>query len=253
MSTTDFSRTFLREGYDMSEVRAFLADVERTIRGQASEPDQIVTARKAEEIEFSVKFRGFNMDQVDAEIDRLIGVLRELDRQREWAAERAAASEASAAAPDDKAETSEAASVSEAPVTASSVSEAPVTASSVSEAPVTAASVSEAPVTAASVSEAPSQGIAAEQPGAVVPEPDHGETPDAEADCLMPPVQVPQVPAQPASALAPLLPGSESDPATEQWADDVPTATVVDRVAASFGTQEAVDEILRSMTQSKEQ
>jgi len=233
MSTTDFSRTFLREGYDMSEVRAFLADVERTIRGQASEPDQIVTARKAEEIEFSVKFRGFNMDQVDAEIDRLIGVLRELDRQREWAAERAAASEASAAAPDDKAETSEAASVSEGPVTASSVSEAPVTASSVSE--------------------APSQGIAAEQPGAVVPESDHGETLDAEADCLMPPVQVPQVPAQPASALAPLLPGSESDPATEQWADDVPTATVVDRVAASFGTQEAVDEILRSMTQSKEQ
>ena len=243
MRTTDFSRTFLREGYDMSEVRAFLADVERTIRGQASEPDQIVTARKAEEIEFSVKFRGFNMDQVDAEIDRLIGVLRELDRQREWAAERAAASEASAAAPDDKAETSEAASVSEGPVTAASVSEAPVTASSVSE----------APVTAASVSEAPSQGIVAEQPGAVVPEPDHGETPDAEADCLMPPVQVPQVPAQPASALAPLLPGSESDPATEQWADDVPTATVVDRVAASFGTQEAVDEILRSMTQSKEQ
>lgn len=243
MSTTDFSRTFLREGYDMSEVRAFLADVERTIRGQASEPDQIVTARKAEEIEFSVKFRGFNMDQVDAEIDRLIGVLRELDRQREWAAERAAASEASAAAPDDKAETSEAASVSEAPVTAASVSEGPVT----------AASVSEAPVTASSVSEAPSQGIVAEQPGAVVPEPDHGETPDAEADCLMPPVQVPQVPAQPASALAPLLPGSDSDPATEQWADDVPTATVVDRVAASFGTQEAVDEILRSMTQSKEQ
>ena len=243
MRTTDFSRTFLREGYDMSEVRAFLADVERTIRGQASEPDQIVTARKAEEIEFSVKFRGFNMDQVDAEIDRLIGVLRELDRQREWAAERAAASEASAAAPDDKAETSEAASVSEAPVTDASVSEGPVTASSVSE----------APVTASSVSEAPSQGIAAEQPGAVVPEPDHGETPDAEADCLMPPVQVPQVPAQPASALAPLLPGSESDPATEQWADDVPTATVVDRVAASFGTQEAVDEILRSMTQSKEQ
>ena len=88
MSTTDFSRTFLREGYDMSEVRAFLADVERTIRGQTSEPDEIVTARKAEEIEFSVKFRGFNMDQVDAEIDRLIGVLRGLDRDREWAAQR---------------------------------------------------------------------------------------------------------------------------------------------------------------------
>ena len=87
MITTDFSRTFLREGYDMSEVRAFLADVERTIRGQVSEADQIVTAQKAEEIEFSVKFRGFNMDQVDAEIERLIGVLRGLDREREWAAQ----------------------------------------------------------------------------------------------------------------------------------------------------------------------
>jgi len=87
MITTDFSRTFLREGYDMSEVRAFLADVERTIKGQVSEADQIVTAQKAEEIEFSVKFRGFNMDQVDAEIERLIGVLRGLDREREWAAQ----------------------------------------------------------------------------------------------------------------------------------------------------------------------
>ena len=67
MITTDFSRTFLREGYDMSEVRAFLADVERTIRGQVSEADQIVTAQKAEEIEFSVKLRGFNMDQVAPE------------------------------------------------------------------------------------------------------------------------------------------------------------------------------------------
>ena len=57
MITTDFSRTFLREGYDMSEVRAFLADVERTIKGQVSEADQIVTAQKAEEIEFSVKLR----------------------------------------------------------------------------------------------------------------------------------------------------------------------------------------------------
>lgn len=82
MIRTDFSRTLLREGYDMSEVRAFLADVERTIRGQASEADQIVTAHKAQEIEFTVKFRGFNMDQVDAEIDRLIEVLRHLDDKR---------------------------------------------------------------------------------------------------------------------------------------------------------------------------
>lgn len=227
MIRTDFSRTFLREGYDMSEVRAFFADVERTIRGQASDPDEIVTAQKAQDIEFSVKFRGFNVDQVDAEIDRLIGVLSGLDREREWAAERAAASKASAAAPDDKAETSEAAFVSEAPVTASSPT-------------------------------APSQGIAAEQPGAVVPEPDHGETPGVEADHFMPPAQTQQssaqpTSAQPTSALAPLLPGSESDRAAEQRAADVPTATVVDRVAASFGTQEAVDEILRSMTQSKEQ
>ena len=222
MIRTDFSRTFLREGYDMSEVRAFFADVERTIRGQASDPDEIVTAQKAQDIEFSVKFRGFNVDQVDAEIDRLIGVLSGLDREREWAAERAAASKASAAAPDDKAETSEAAFVSEAPVTASSPT-------------------------------APSQGIAAEQPGAVVPEPDHGETPGAEADHFLPAAQTQQSSAQPTSALPPLLPGSESDRAAEQRAGDVPTATVVDRVAASFGTQEAVDEILRSMTQSKEQ
>ena len=34
---------------------------------------------------------------------------------------------------------------------------------------------------------------------------------------------------------------------------DPPIQTVVDQVAAEFGTQEAVDEILRSMTQSKEQ
>ena len=86
MSTTDFSRTFLREGYDMSEVRAFLADVERTIRGQASEPDQIVTARKAEEIEFSVKFRGFNMDQVAAEFgtpEAVDQILRSMTQEKE--------------------------------------------------------------------------------------------------------------------------------------------------------------------------
>ena len=84
--TPDFSRTFLREGYDMSEVRAFLADVERTIRGQESDPDKVVTAQKAQDIKFSVRLRGFNVEQVDAEIDRLIGVLRGLDREREWAA-----------------------------------------------------------------------------------------------------------------------------------------------------------------------
>ena len=44
-----------------------------------------------------------------------------------------------------------------------------------------------------------------------------------------------------------------ADPPIETVAADPPIQTVVDQVAAEFGTQEAVDEILRSMTQSKEQ
>ncbi|WP_315297920.1 DivIVA domain-containing protein [uncultured Actinomyces sp.] len=235
MTTTDFSRTFLREGYDMSEVRAFLADVERTIRGQVSEPDQIVTARKAEEIEFSVKFRGFDMDQVDAEIDRLIGVLRGLDRDREWAAERAAASEASAAAPNDKAETSEAASVSEAPAPASLTD---------------SRSGPEGPAIPSAAFHAPAASdIRPIAPGTRIPRADSGDVTVSPK-----PPEALVVPAPTADASTPVATDSlDVDRMLDRLAADPPIQTVVDQVAAEFGTQEAVDEILRSMTQSKEQ
>ena len=82
MRTTDFSRTFLREGYDMSEVRAFLADVERTITGAQTDPEKVITAQKATDVEFTVRLRGFDQEEVDTEIDRLIEVLRHLDDKR---------------------------------------------------------------------------------------------------------------------------------------------------------------------------
>lgn len=223
MRTNDFSRTFLREGYDMSEVRAFLADVERTIRGQASEPDEIVTARKAEEIEFSVKFRGFNMDQVDAEIDRLIGVLRGLDRDREWAAQR-------------EGEASEEVSAAHAhePAPASSSD---------------SRSGSEAPAIPPAAYQAPASDIGPIAPGTREPRADS--------------VDVPVSPQPPETRFAPVWDDDASAPAATDSLDvdrmlDRPDAvppiqTVVDQVAAEFGTQEAVDEILRSMTQSKEQ
>lgn len=223
MRTTDFSRTFLREGYDMSEVRAFLADVERTIRGQASEPDQIVTARKAEEIEFSVKFRGFNMDQVDAEIDRLIGVLRGLDRDREWAAqrEREAGEEVADVRADEPAPAS----------------------SSVSR------SGPEAPAIPLAACQAPASDIGPIAPGT--------REPRADSD------DVTVSPQPPETRFAPVWDDDASAPAAIDSLDvdrmldrltaDPPIQTVVDQVAAEFGTQEAVDEILRSMTQSKEQ
>ena len=223
MRTTDFSRTFLREGYDMSEVRAFLADVERTIRGQASEPDQIVTARKAEEIEFSVKFRGFNMDQVDAEIDRLIGVLRGLDRDREWAAQREG--EAGEDVADVRADEPAPASSSD------------------------SRSGSEAPVIPPAACQAPASDIGPIAPGTREPRADS--------------VDVPVSPQPPETRFAPVWDDDASAPAATDSFDvdrmlDRPDAvppiqTVVDQVAAEFGTQEAVDEILRSMTQSKEQ
>lgn len=223
MRTTDFSRTFLREGYDMSEVRAFLADVERTIRGQASEPDEIVTARKAEEIEFSVKFRGFNMDQVDAEIDRLIGVLRGLDRDREWAAQREgeAGEEVSAAHAHEPA-----------PASSSDSRSGP-----------------EAPAIPPAASQAPASDIGPIAPGTREPRADS--------------VDVPVSPQPPEAQVAPVWDVDASAPAATDSLDvdrmldrltaDPPIQTVVDQVAAEFGTQEAVDEILRSMTQSKEQ
>ena len=223
MSTTDFSRTFLREGYDMSEVRAFLAEVERTIRGQTSEPDQIVTARKAEEIEFSVKFRGFNMDQVDAEIDRLIGVLRGLDRDREWAAQREG--EAGEDVADVRAD-------EPAPASSSDSRSGP-----------------EAPAIPPAACQAPASDIGPIAPGTREPRADS--------------VDVPVSPQPPEAQVAPVWDVDASAPAATDSLDvdrmldrltaDPPIQTVVDQVAAEFGTQEAVDEILRSMTQSKEQ
>ena len=223
MRTNDFSRTFLREGYDMSEVRAFLADVERTIRGQASEPDEIVTARKAEEIEFSVKFRGFNMDQVDAEIDRLIGVLKGLDRDREWAAQREgeAGEEVSAAHAHEPAPAS---------LTDSR-------------------SGSEAPAIPSAVSQAPASDLWPIAPETRIPRADSGDVPVSPE-----PPEALVVPAPTVDASAPMATDSlDVDRMLDRLSADPPIQTVVDQVAAEFGTQEAVDEILRSMTQSKEQ
>lgn len=217
MITTDFSRTFLREGYDMSEVRAFLADVERTIKGQVSEADQIVTAQKAEEIEFSVKFRGFNMDQVDAEIDRLIGVLRGLDREREWAAQHE--DEVGEGAADVRAD-------EPAPASSTEVRSAP-----------------EAPVVPPAASQVPTSDI----------RPITRETPRADSG------DVAVSPQPPEAQVAHVWDVDATQAATDSFgvnrivdhlAADPPIQTVVDQVAPEFGTQEAVDEILRSMTQS---
>ncbi|WP_276739117.1 DivIVA domain-containing protein [Actinomyces bouchesdurhonensis] len=221
----EFSRTFLREGYDMSEVRAFLADVERTLAGQATDDEHIVTAQKATEIEFSVKFRGFDMEQVDAEIDRLIGVLRGLDRAREWEGEREDDREASADA------------------SAAGVGKLAV-ASAASSASVQPPSVSVQPPSVAGV-----------------PAPDVGvPVPDAQqAGTLAAPVSMPSresfvVPVHSSDVGASLVPGAfKADRVRDALVDDSPITTVVDQVAAEFGTQEAVDEILRSMTQGKEQ
>ncbi|WP_073983207.1 DivIVA domain-containing protein [Actinomyces bouchesdurhonensis] len=249
----EFSRTFLREGYDMSEVRAFLADVERTLAGQATDDEHIVTAQKATEIEFSVKFRGFDMEQVDAEIDRLIGVLRGLDRAREWEGEREDDREASADA--------SAAGVGKLAV-ASAASSASVQPPSVSVQP---PSVSVQPpsvsVQPPSVSVQPPS-VSVQPPSvAGVPAPDVGvPVPDAQqAGTLAAPVSMPSresfvVPVHSSDVGASLVPGAfKADRVRDALVDDSPITTVVDQVAAQFGTQEAVDEILRSMTQGKEQ
>lgn len=209
----------------MSEVRAFLADVERTLAGQATDDEHIVTAQKATEIEFSVKFRGFDMEQVDAEIDRLIGVLRGLDRAREWEGEREDDRDASADA------------------SAAGVGKLAV-ASAASSASVQPPSVSVQPPSVAGV-----------------PAPDVGvPVPDAQqAGTLAAPVSMPSresfvVPVHSSDVGASLVPGAfKADRVRDALVDDSPITTVVDQVAAQFGTQEAVDEILRSMTQGKEQ
>ena len=82
MIRTDFSRSFFRMGYDVSEVLTFLADVERTLTGEETDPERVVTAQKALDVEFSTKLRGFNDEEVDAEIDRLIEILRHAERRR---------------------------------------------------------------------------------------------------------------------------------------------------------------------------
>ena len=242
----EFSRTFLREGYDMSEVRAFLADVERTLAGQATDDEHIVTAQKATEIEFSVKFRGFDMEQVDAEIDRLIGVLRGLDRAREWEGEREDDRDASADA--------SVAGVGKLAV-ASAASSASVQPPSASVQPPSAS------VQPPSVSVQPPS-VSVQPPSvAGVPAPDVGvPVPDAQqAGTLAAPVSMPSresfvVPVHSSDVGASLVPGAfKADRVRDALVDDSPITTVVDQVAAQFGTQEAVDEILRSMTQGKEQ
>ena len=96
MIRTEFSRSFLRMGYDANEVLTFLADVERTLTGQETDPDRVVTAQKALDVEFSTKLRGFNDEEVDAEIDRLIEVLRHAERRRAAHRENSAGSDVDA-------------------------------------------------------------------------------------------------------------------------------------------------------------
>lgn len=97
MIRTDFSRSFLRMGYDVSEVLTFLGDVERTLTGQETDPEKVVTAQKALDVEFSANLRGFNDEEVDAEIDRLIEMLRHAERRRAAQHENSAGSDVDAA------------------------------------------------------------------------------------------------------------------------------------------------------------
>lgn len=97
MIRTDFSRSFLRMGYDVSEVLTFLGDVERTLTGQETDPEKVVTAQKALDVAFSAKLRGFNDEEVDAEIDRLIEMLRHAERRRAAQHENSAGSDVDAA------------------------------------------------------------------------------------------------------------------------------------------------------------
>lgn len=224
--TTDFSRTFLREGYDISEVRAFLADVERTIKGQASDPDEVVTAQKAQDIKFSVRLRGFDVEQVDAEIDRLIGVLRGLDREREWAAQRERENEdveQTAAAPADQPAPASSAGLQSRPAAPAVLpDDGQATRATVSDIRPLGADAQRVASSSASASQVPSAAFVAPAPDIDTIAPLASERPDV-------------------------------DRMLDRLVADPPIETVVDQVAAEFGTQEAVDKILRSMTQSKEQ
>ena len=206
MIRKEFSRSFLRMGYDASEVLSFLVDIERTITGEETDPEKVITAQKAEDQEFSVKWRGFNDEEVDMEIDRLIQVLRGLDRQREQAAQNAEQAETAA-------------------VPAQSAAASAPVAAPAQPAPIPA--VAQMPQVAAG-----GAGVA----GAALPE----------------------RPAMESSAV-PLEHASATLPTTDEFISAPPVAIpdaepmALPAEYADFGTQKAVDDILRSMTQSKEQ
>ena len=206
MSRKEFSRSFLRMGYDASEVLSFLVDIERTITGEETDPEKVITAQKAEDQEFSVKWRGFNDEEVDMEIDRLIQVLRGLDRQREQAAQNT--------------EQTETAAVPAQPTAASAPVAAPAQ-------PAPIAAVAQMPQVAAG-----GAGVA----GAALPEQTATE-----------------------SSAVPLARVSATLPTTDDFISAPPVAIpdaepmALPAEYADFGTQKAVDDILRSMTQSKEQ
>ena len=206
MIRKDFSRSFLRMGYDASEVLSFLVDIERTITGEETDPEKVITAQKAEDQEFSVKWRGFNDEEVDMEIDRLIQVLRGLDRQREQAAQNA--------------EQAETATVPAQPDAASAPVAAPAQ-------PAQTPAVAQMPQVAAG-----GAGVA----GAALPEQTATER-----------------------SAVPLAHASATLPTTNDFISAPPVAIpdaepmALPAEYADFGTQKAVDDILRSMTQSKEQ
>lgn len=206
MIRKDFSRSFLRMGYDASEVLSFLVDIERTITGEETDPEKVITAQKAEDQEFSVKWCGFNDEEVDMEIDRLIQVLRGLDRQREQAAQNA--------------QQAETAAVPAQPAAASAPVAAPAQ-------PAQTPAVAQMPQVAAG-----GAGVA----GAALPEQTATER-----------------------SAVPLVHASATLPTTNDFISAPPVAIpdaepmALPAEYADFGTQKAVDDILRSMTQSKEQ
>ena len=94
MIWSSFSRVgWFDVGYDVHAVQSFFADVERTLTGQETDPEKVVTAQKALDVEFSTKLRGFNDEEVDTEIDRLIEMLRHAERRRAARRENSAGSD----------------------------------------------------------------------------------------------------------------------------------------------------------------
>ena len=205
MIRKDFSRSLLRMGYDASEVLSFLVDIERTITGEETDPEKVITAQKAEDQEISVKWSGFNDEEVEMEIDRLIQVLRGLDRQRE---------------------------------------QAPLNAE-------------QAETAAVPVQAAPSAPVA--QPAQPTPTPAVVQMPQVAAGGAgAAGAALPERPAMESSAV-PHEPASATLPPTDEFISAPPVAIpdaepmALPAEYADFGTQKAVDDILRSMTQSKEQ